>query len=446
MCGIFGTFNAERAAEQTLMGLHGIQHRAVDFAGIATGDGTYIHLHTGADVARRVFANPDTLNKLHGRHALGHIRYGTSKKTADDKFRDNTQPIKGWYNNQEFALAHNGNLNNLVELQQLLGKPLMTTMDTEYIVRLLQKWQTGDLAADLKRVTSVLRGSYTMCLLFPDRLVAVQDPSNCHPLCLGKRDDSYFISSESCTFGGIDADFVRDIEPGEILCISSDGLQSHTYATPRRKQCRFELNYYSLPTSQTFGKPVDEYRIELGKLLERHCPAEGADIVTSVPDSANFIAVGYGENKRSGISRQVIIRNHYVGRSFIQESQAKRDTAVANKFSFSAHAIKGKKIVVVDDSIVRGTTLLKIVAKLRRYGAKEIHLRSASPPIKNPCLYGIDTPSHEELLCSGDINPEHVAYALGADSLMFLPLEVQKAMSPNPGNFCHACMDGNYWH
>jgi amidophosphoribosyltransferase len=446
MCAIFGIYNRRKAAELTMIGLHGNQHRATDFAGIASSDGENIYLHTGAGLARQVFDNEDVLNSLHGRHALGHLRYPTAQKQEGDKYRSNMQPIVGHYQGKEFALAHNGNLTNTFALHALLGKkPMKTTMDSEYIVALIEKLQTGNIVEDLKKVFALLKGSYCLGILFQETLVAVRDPSGCHPISIGKdRDgDALFISSETCAFSGPGARFMRELEPGEIVCIDYEGITSYPFGSTKPNICRFELNYFSHPSSTTFGYSVTDYRKNLGRLLEEHCPALGAEIVVPIPDSARFIGMGYAQSGRSGTYEEAIVRNHYVGRSFIQESQVKRDTTVANKFNFTGSLIEGKKLAVVDDSIVRGTTLLKIVAELRQHGAKEIHLRSASPPIKHPCRYGIDMPTYEELI-STRMPAEELCHHLGADSLQFLPLGIQKKMAPAE-YVCHACMDGEYW-
>jgi amidophosphoribosyltransferase len=317
-------------------------------------------------------------------------------------------------------------------------------MDTEYIVRLLEQRQTGDFVKDLTGVLLMLRGSYALGILRPEMLIAVQGPHSNRPLCLGKRGESHFICSESCGFDNVDADFVRELKPGEILCITKDGLSSTFLPATAQKRCFFELNYFSHPASTVFGRSVEEHQLKLGAMLEKYCPTPGADIVVPVPDSAEMVATGYAASGNSGRYSKVIRRNHYVGRTFIQESQAKRDTAVANKFTFTPHQIAGKSIVIVDDSIVRGTTLRRIVKKLRHYGAKEVHLRIGTPPIAHPCRYGIDISTYKELVASR-LNPQQIAEELGADSLMFFPLEAQKELLGDPQNFCFACVTGQYW-
>ena len=442
MCGIFGVYNAKKAAELTVIGLHGNQHRAIDYAGIVTSDGRNLHRERGPGLARQVF-DKETLNRLHGMHAVGHIRYPT---VTDDAHRDNIQPLLGVYGRGQIALAHNGNLTNRSELEPLLKTPILaTSIESELILRLLEERQTGDIVVDLTHIFSLLKGSYCLGILLPDRLIAVRDRSASHPLSIGIQNGSYFVSSETVAFGGLDASFVRDVDAGEMVVIDHEGMHPHRFADRAEKKCRFEGNYFSHPSSTVFGEPVAEYRRILGRALEEYCPAHGADIVTPVPDSSIFIAQGYAESNRSGRYNPVIVRSHYVGRTFIAATQAKRDEEVAQKFSFTPPDIMGKKIVVVDDSIVRGTTLPIIAHKLREYGAKEIHLRIGSPPITHPCLYGINTPDKEKLI-SAHFSPAQICCTIGADSLEFLPLEVQRQISPNPESFCFACMDGKYWH
>lgn len=441
MCGIFAVFNARKAAELTVIGLHNMQHRAIEYAGIVSSDGYNLFSHRGEGIARQVFSSSAVLNRLHGHHALGHIRYST---VTDDPDLERAQPIEGSWYGEPFALAHNGNLTNYAQLKQRLDRPLRSSMDSECIVRLIERGSSKDLIEAVKGALVHLEGSYALCILFPERLLTIQDRSNNKPLSIGTIGDSYIVSSETCAIRSVGARFVRDVEPGEIVVIDRSGVRSVSFAQPRLRKCRFEGNYYSHPSSVTFGEPVDEYRMRLGKALEEHCPA-AADIVTAVPDSSMFIAMGYAHSGRSGRYRPVIIRNHYVGRTFIAATQAKRDAEVSQKFNFTEHAIKGRRIVVVDDSIVRGTTLPKIVRQLRENGAKAVHVRIGSPPITYPCLYGINTPTKAELI-SANKSTSAICSDLGADSLQFLPLQVQKSLSAHPEHFCFACMDGNYWH
>ncbi len=442
MCGIFGAFNVRKAAELCVIGLHGNQHRAIDYAGMVTSDGENMYRERGLGLARQVFTAA-VLDRLHGKHALGHIRYPT---VEDDPTRDNIQPMIGSYGGVPFALAHNGNLTNTPDLDRFLGnRTLATSMDSEYILRLIENHRTDNLMRDLGHVFRSLCGSFALCIMFPEKMVAACGPVGNRPLSVGTHNGSYFVSSETVAFGGVGAQYICDVEPGQMVILDESGMRKEWFAlSPSVRKCRFEANYFSHPSSVVFGEAVDEYRKKLGRVLEEHCPAVGADIVTPVPDSSNFISMGYAESRRSGTYSPVIIRSHYVGRTFIAATQAKRDAEVAQKFSFSAASIKGKKIVVVDDSIVRGTTLPKIVVELRRYGAAEVHVRIGSPEIKFPCRYGINTPSREELI-SASMTPEEIGKKVGADSLAFLPLSVQKSLSAHADKFCFACMDGEYW-
>lgn len=443
MCGIFAVWNMRKAAELTVIGLHGIQHRARQYAGIVSSDGFNLFRESGKGVTRQVFS-ADMLNRLHGRAAVGHIRYAT---VVDDPARDNTQPLMGVYQGARFAVAHNGNITNVRELRKMFfGRRMETSIDTEYIVRLIEKYDTGNHEADIARALSHVRGSFALGILFPDRLIAANDPSGNRPLSIGSVNGGYVLSSETCAFSGVSADAVANVQPGTMVTfIGEETPCAERFAEAVCKRCRFEGIYFAHPASNVFGESITRFRLTLGRALEKHCPVEGgADIVTSVPDSANLIAQGYAESGRSGAYLPVIIRNHYVGRTFIAATQADRNVEIAQKFAFTTDEIVGKRIVVVDDSIVRGSTLPTIVHELRRLGAKEVHVRVGSPPVVHPCRYGIDTPTYEELV-SVRKTPDEICHAVGADSLAFLPLPVLRSLSPTPGEFCFACWDGKYW-
>lgn len=441
MCGIFGVFNAKKAAELVVIGLHANQHRAIDYAGIVSCDGTNMYRERGAGLARQVFTK-DMLDRLHGKDAVGHIRYPT---VSDDADRDNIQPIMGRYGNTDIALTHNGNLTNVDELRILVDPARLTTsMDSELILRLLEKKQTGDLLRDLREVVSHLRGSFSLCLLLPGCLIAIRDGSGNRPLSLGTANGSYFVSSETCAFANVGATLVRDVVPGTMEIVSAGGIETIAFASQPHRQCRFEGIYYSHPSSTVFGESVTAFRLKLGQALEECAPVSGADIVTPIPDSSLFIAMGYAKSGRSGMYLPVIIRNHYVGRTFIAATQAKRDLEISQKFAFSADEIRGRKIVIVDDSIVRGSTLPKVVPIMRHLGAREVHVRIGSPPIRYSCRYGINTPTREELTAASH-TVEEIRTLSGADSLEFLPLEVLRRLSPNPDSFCYSCMNGVNW-
>lgn len=442
MCAIFAVFNARKAAELTVIGLHGNQHRAIDYVGIVSSDGTNLYRQCGPGLARQVFT-PKMLDALHGRHALGHIRYPT---VSDDQTRDNIQPILGTYGSLPIAIAHNGNITNVAELRGKLSDPLMaTSMDTEYILRLLQKqYNTGNIECDLAAVFEQLKGSYSLAILLPEMLIAVRDPSGNRPLSIGESNGSYFLSSETCAFGNVGAKPILDVEPGTMVIINWKGVRIVRFAKANERKCRFEGIYFSNPSSKVFGEGVTTFRMRLGEALEREHPVPGADIVAPIPDSSIYIALGYSRTSRSGEYFPVINRNHYVGRTFIAATQAMRDEDVSQKFHFTVEKIAGQKIVLIDDSIVRGTTLPKIVAHLRKYDAKEVHVRIGCPPIAYSCIYGINTPDRDKLIAAHK-TPQEVCEWVGADSLEYLPLEVLKGLSPDPESYCFSCMTGMYW-
>ncbi len=441
MCAIFGVFHAPKAAELVAIGLHSNQHRAIDYAGIVSSDGQNLYRECGPGLSRQVFTS-EKLNRLHGQSAIGHIRYPT---VSDNPTRDNTQPVMGIYNNVPIAMAHNGNITNTLELSRNFPdlKPA-TSLDTEFILRLLRAHSTGNIEEDIRSVSKLLQGSFTLGILLPDRLIAVRDKSGNRPLSIGEMNGGYCISSETCAFPAVGARHVADVAAGTIVTISSSGLATTQMTEACEKKCRFEIIYNSHPGSVVYGEGVARFRMRIGETLEKLFPVPGADIVTPVPDSSNFMAAGFAKSGRSGEYFQVIIRSHYAGRSFIAANQAKRDDEVAHKFTFVPEEIKGKVIVVIDDSIMRGTTLPKVVRELKLLGARAVHVRIGSPPNKYSCRYGIHTPTNEELV-SSSLCSEEIRKLVGADSLEFLPLEALKSLSPNPETFCFACMNGEYW-
>ncbi|KND51774.1 MAG: amidophosphoribosyltransferase [Parcubacteria bacterium C7867-001] len=439
MCGIFAVFDMPKAAELTVMGLHGLQHRAQDFAGIVSTDGVNFYRERGAGVTRNVFSDPAVLDRLHGHTAVGHIRYST-RDDKDDHRRDNTQPVIGIYADAPIAIAHNGNLTNIPELEGKFPEvKCATSMDTEWILQLLRVFATGDLCKDLASVFPHLRGSYSLVILYKDRLIAVRDPSGNRPLWIGRINGGYVVASETCAFANVDALTLQRVKPGSMVSIGSEGLEEILFSEPRLRHCCFEDIYFSNPAS----KGVMEFRKRLGAALEASAPAS-ADVVVPIPDSANFIAEGYAKSGRSGTYSQLILRNHYVGRTFTAATQARRDEEVARKFLFAGDEIRGKRLVLIDDSIVRGTTLPKIVSKLRMFGALEVHVRIGSPPITHACWYGMDFPDEGKLIATHH-NPNTLASFVGADSLEYLPLAELKKLYEEPEHRCFACMDGQYW-
>lgn len=438
MCGIFGVFNVRKAAELTVIGLHALQHRAHDYAGIVSTDGTHAYRFAGRGVARDVFTK-ERLDQLHGKMAIGHVRYPT---VHDDPTRDNTQPIDGVYCGQSFALAHNGNLINKEELKH--GLPgVKTDMDSEVPVRMLEQLKSGDVLMDVARVLSKLKGSFELLIQFPDRLIAVRDPRGNHPLSIGRLEDGYVASSETVALPNVRASLVCDVDPGTMVSITKNGMSTIRYGARNLKHCRFEAIYFAHPASRVFDENIGKVRRLLGRMLGALKPVETADVITPIPDSSNFMAMGFAETNGAGAFHPVIFRSHYVGRTFIAAKQAEREEKVAGKFNFDADEIRGKNVVLVDDSIVRGTTMPKIVRVVRELGAREVHIRIASPPIRWSCKYGINTPTNKELVAHGKCDM-HIP-TFGADSLEFLPMNALRSVSPNPNDFCYSCMTGEYW-
>lgn len=440
MCGIAGCFGVHKAAELVAALGHGQQHRAVDYAGITTADGRQLYHYAGPGMVLDVFTTA-VLNALHGRSAILHTRYPT---TEDDPALDNTQPIVVSFQGNKIAIAHNGNLINVDELRaQLPSVAFRSSTDTEVLLHLILA-QEGDIITRVKKACALARGSYSLLILLPDRLIAVRDPSGNRPLVLGQRNGGYFLASESCTFAPAEIHYMREVEPGEILTISENGLSSDylDHQTPPAR-CVFEHLYYALPTSRIFGEWVSQTRRAYGRMLEEHHPAPTAHFVVGVPDSSHFIAEGYAESSRSGQLKRGILRSHYVGRSFIEADQALRNAAVVRKFSFAEGEIRGANIALIDDSIVRLTTLPKIVQALRFVGVREIHVRIAAPLITHPCYYGIDTPDRAEL-SANHLSVDQMRLRAGVDSLEFLTVDELRAATPDAALHCYACMTGEY--
>ncbi|OGY91405.1 MAG: amidophosphoribosyltransferase [Candidatus Komeilibacteria bacterium RIFCSPLOWO2_02_FULL_48_11] len=449
MCGIFGAFNCDHAAHVVFLGLHGIQHRAKEFAGIVSSDGTNLFRRTGPGIVQDVFRDPGDLERLHGRVAFGHIRYAT---TEDDPKLDNTQPIMGSFESMEMAIAHNGNLVNHAELRSELAAHgrFKTSLDTEVILRLFCLSSAKDVFARVFDAVRCLRGSYSLIFLWNDMMVAVRDPWGNRPLALGRRGASWFLSSETISFDTLGIAAVREVAPGEILVISKQGISSRYFDEERlsdqpipheRAQCIFELLYYANPGSKVFGQHVWEFRIRAGRRLCVLCPSLG-DAVVGVPDSALFHADGYAAAWEM-VPVRGLLRSHYVGRTFVEGVQKLRESAVARKFVPVFALLWGRAVTLIEDSIVRLTTLPEVVRLVRRGGAREVHARVATPPITHPCRYGIDTPDPRELAAANH-SVEEIRVLAGVDSLAFMPMEGLKGLVPNPRDYCFACMDGNY--
>jgi amidophosphoribosyltransferase len=445
-CGVFGVFGHPEAANLAYLGLYALQHRGQESAGIVSSDGTELHLHRAMGEVEEIF-QPGVLAQLPGSLAIGHTRYST----AGDKALLNAQPIMIDCNKGKVALGHNGNLTNAAEWRRKLehrGSIFQTNSDTEVIVHLIARSQARNLSGALGDALNQVEGAYSLVMLTQDELYAVRDPRGFRPLALGKLTTpggfvSWLVASETCAFDLLNAQYVREIEPGEMVRISKSGIESIRFAPQKPlQQCIFEHVYFSRPDSIVFGRSVNESREMLGRLLAKEHPVD-ADIVVPVPDSGVPAAVGYALESKIPF-RMGLIRNHYIGRTFIEPSQAIRNFGVKLKLNPIRGLIEGQRVILVDDSIVRGTTSRKIVRMVREAGAREVHVRISCPPTISPCYYGVDTPTREELIASSN-TPEEICKFLGADSLGYVSLPALRlALSDTEGTFCTSCYTGVY--
>jgi len=441
-CGIFGIFGNPEAANLAYLGLHALQHRGQEGAGIAASDGSSLRLQKELGLVSDVF-DAGRLAGLPGHIAIGHVRYGT----AGGREVSNVQPFVASCAGQRIAVAHNGNLVNASHLRESLeevGAIFFSTSDTEVILHLLARRAEDSLVKRLGATLAQLQGAYSLLFLTENALVGVRDPRGFRPLVLGRLKDAYILASETCAFDILDAEYVREIQPGELVVIDEDGVHSFfpfADQPPAQARCIFEHVYFARPDSVVFGKSVYEARHQSGARLAQEQPAE-ADLVIPCPDSGVPAALGY--SKASGIPFAMgLVRSHYVGRTFIEPTQSIRHFGVKLKLNALRHVLDGKRVVIVDDSLVRGTTSRKIVKMLRRAGAKEVHVRIASPPTSWPCYYGVDTPSRSELI-SASHTVEEIARHITADSLGYLSLEgLMDAVGTQKGH-CHACFSGSY--
>jgi amidophosphoribosyltransferase len=440
-CGVFGVFGNDEAAKLTYLGIYALQHRGQESAGIASTDGTDVRVHKALGHVQEIFT-PQVIASLPGAAAIGHTRYST----AGDTTLMNAQPVVIDCNKGKIALAHNGNLTNAIEVKRRLehrGSIFQTTSDTEVIVHLIARSTARNLSGAIADALNQVEGAYSLVLLTRDEIFAIRDPRGFRPLNLGRIDGAWVVGSETCAFDLIDAEYVREIEPGEMVRISRSGVESIRFAPEKPHQyCIFEHVYFSRPDSLVFGRPVNQSRERLGRLLARKPPV-AADIVTPVPDSGVPAAIGYAAE--SGIPfRMGLIRNHYIGRTFIEPSQAIRDFGVKLKLNPVRRMLEGQRVVLVDDSIVRGTTSRKIVRLVREAGATEVHVRISCPPTISPCYYGVDTPRREELIAANQ-STEEIRKFLGADSLGYLSLEsLREAVEDTERKFCTSCYTGSY--
>jgi amidophosphoribosyltransferase len=443
-CGLFGVWGPKDAAQITYHGIFAQQHRGQESAGIAVSDGTRLDGHAGMGLVSQVFNARMLREELAGHAAIGHVRYST---TGSSKLC-NAQPLLRQYLMGPVAVAHNGNLINAALLRRQYeehGHIFQSTTDTEIIVHLLAKPTHVEKHDPLPHVLKHLQGAYSLLFLFPNRIEAVRDPWGIRPLVLGKTQEGHWcVASETCAFDAIDAECVREIEPGEIVRIDESGVQSRFFAAPavEKAHCVFEHVYFANPASRIFGQNVHLAREMMGRQLAREAPVQ-ADFVMPMPDSGRSAALGFANE--SGIAfEEGIVPNRFVGRTFILPGQAARDRAVALKLNIIPDVVEGKRVVIVEDSVVRGTTTRSKMRALRKAGAKEIHLRVSCPPIRHPCFYGIDFPTSEELIAHNR-TVEQIQKFLEVDSLAYLSLEGLLACMKKPqDNYCTACWSGKY--
>jgi amidophosphoribosyltransferase len=445
-CGVFAVYGHAEASNLAYLGLYALQHRGQESAGIASSDGRHIYCHKTMGHVADIF-RPEVLGGLPGELAIGHTRYST----AGDTVVLNAQPFSVACNKGNIAVAHNGNITNAGELRRELereGSIFQASSDTEVILHLVARSRERTLAAALREALLDLEGAFSLVFLADDRIIVARDPHGFRPLAMGRLDGidgktAYVFASETCAFDLINAVYVGDVEPGEMVIISPQGLERERYAPVRKhSQCVFEHVYFSRPDSVVFGRPVQQSREMLGRLLARECPVD-ADVVVPVPDSGVAAAIGYATEADIPF-RQALIRNHYVGRTFIEPSQEIRDFGVKLKLNPVRHLLEGKRVILVDDSIVRGTTSRKIVRMVRGAGASEVHLRVAGPPTVSPCFYGVDTPSLTELIAANQ-SVDGIRQFVEADSLGYLSIEaLREAVADENHDYCYACYTGNY--
>ena len=441
-CGVFGIFGHPEAANLTYLGLYALQHRGQEGAGICSSDGRQLYLEKSMGLVADVFSEK-RLRRLPGYIAIGHNRYST----AGSSVLKNVQPILANFALGSLAIAHNGNLVTATELRSQLeaeGAIFQSSSDSEVIVHLIAHSKGSDIYERIAHAITQISGSFSLLILREKEMIAARDPFGVRPLSLGMKDGAYVIASETCAFDLIGATYIRDIEPGEILIINEQGLESlKIFHNQRKAFCVFEFIYFARPDSNIFGGiNVNEMRKEFGRQLARESKIE-ADLVIPVPDSGVPAAIGFSEESKIPFDFG-LIRNHYVGRTFIEPEQSIRHFGVKVKLSSLRHYLTNKRVIIIDDSIVRGTSCKKIISMVKNAGAKEVHFLVASPPITHPCFYGIDTPTKEELIASR-LPVKEICKFIGADSLGYLSLKGLKAtVEENGCEFCDACFTGNY--
>ncbi|HDS85038.1 MAG TPA: amidophosphoribosyltransferase [Phycisphaerales bacterium] len=446
-CGLFGIYGDPQAVHKAYFALHSLQHRGQESAGIASSDGEYIHCYAGMGQVSRVFrSGRGILERLDNSIAIGHVRYSTSGSTNPT----NSQPFLSEFSRGQVAVAHNGNLINASLLRdeyEAYGHIFKSTSDTEIIVHLMAKPTHVSKPDPLGHVLNHLQGAFSLLFMFPDRIEAARDPYGIRPLCIGRTPEgAYCVASETCALDAIEADYIRDVEPGEIVTFDHRGMTSRYFVTPGTvtpAHCIFEHVYFAKQSSVIFSDNVHEVRKRCGAQLAREHPIE-ADVVIPVPDSGTSAAIGY--STQSGLPFDMgFVRSHYIGRTFIAPSQMMRDLGVKLKLTVVKNAVRGKRVVVVDDSVVRGTTTRGKIRSLRMAGAKEVHMRVACPPVKHPCFYGVDFPTYGELLANQKTTMEQIRDFLEVDSIGYLSLDgLLKSASLPPDHYCTACWSGQY--
>ncbi|OEU46481.1 MAG: amidophosphoribosyltransferase [Desulfobulbaceae bacterium S3730MH12] len=441
-CGVCGIFNHEDSSKLTYFGLYALQHRGQESAGIVTSDGSKVNIYKAMGLVPEVFSE-EILQDLQGHISIGHVRYSTTGASNVT----NTQPLMVTHKGTTLAVAHNGNLVNSIELRSRLeeqGSIFQTNMDSEVVLHLMARATHLGLEKALEETFSTLKGAYSLLMMTQDKMIAVRDPDGFRPLCLGRLNNGgWVVASETCALDLIEADYVRDVEPGEIIIFHADKMKS-LYPWPRQDShfCIFEQVYFARPDSDIFGINVYQARKRMGEILAKEARID-ADFVMPFPDSGNYAAIGYSQ--ASGIPLEMgVIRNHYVGRTFIQPTQSMRDFNVKVKLNPVRSFLKDKRVIIVEDSIIRGTTGKSRVRALREAGAKEVHMVISCPPTRHACYYGIDFPSSTQLVaCNKEV--DEIAVYLGLDSLHYLSLEgLVEATGLTRKHFCLACFDGNY--
>jgi len=441
-CGVCGIYNHNDSSKLAYFGLYALQHRGQESAGIATANGTNVSIHKNMGLVSEVFSE-ETLSRLDGHISIGHVRYSTTGASNVT----NTQPLVVTHKDKTLAVAHNGNLVNSVELRRDLeqqGSIFQTAMDSEAILHLLAQSSESTFELSLQKALTRIKGAFSMLMMTADSMIAIRDPNGFRPLCLGRlANGGYIVASETCALDLIEAQYVRDIDPGEVL-ICRDGDLHSIYPWPeqRRSYCIFESVYFARPDSDIFGINVYETRKRMGQILARECPVDG-DFVMPFPDSGNYAAIGYSQE--AGIPLEFgVIRNHYVGRTFIQPTQSMRDFNVRVKLNPVRSFLEGKRVIIIEDSIIRGTTGKSRVKSLRAAGASEVHMMVSCPPTRYPCYYGIDFPSSTELIASNN-EVDDIARFLELDSLYYLSLEgMVQATGLSMDDFCLACFNEKY--